>query len=160
MLFASEVEHLFTQEEIEEVIKDAKQFYINYAEVNWLNQYRKIKQISRETKIPDIVLQLSDMPHGSSGFKKSKVENSVLKTVQASEWLNILDQAIVSLNSLEQKLIRLKYLKRRNDGAKYSDEVIYPELFVGRTKYYQIKRDALEKLGRKLYSSVVNERSN
>lgn len=155
MYAVSEMENLFTQKELDEVLKNVKQFYINYAEENWLNHYRKMKRISRETNIPNIVLELSDMPHGSSGFKNSKVEKSAMKSIQAAEWLDILHQAIDSLNAPERELIQLKYLNRRNDGGQYSDEVIFQQLFVGKTKYYEIKKNALEMLGRKLYAILT-----
>lgn len=42
-------------------------------------------------------------------------------------------------------------MKKRNDGSRYCDEVIYPQLFIGKTRYYELKKEALEMLGRKLY---------
>ena len=54
-----------------------------------------------------------------------------------------------SLDLAEQKLIELKYMKKRNDGSRYCDEVIYPQLFIGKTRYYEMKKEALEMLERK-----------
>jgi len=151
MQFSSGVENMFTQEEIEEILKDEQDFYIEHAEKNWLNRYFKIKAMANETNVPSIISSISDMPHGSSNFKKSKTEMYAIKTIQASEWLEILHSVIQSLSPIEQKLIELKYFRRRNDGSRYSDEVIYPQLFVGKTRYYEIKKEALELLGRHLY---------
>ncbi|QKY71324.1 MULTISPECIES: ArpU family phage packaging/lysis transcriptional regulator [Lentibacillus] len=151
MQFSTDVENIFTQEEIEDILKDEQNFYIEHAEKNWLNRYFKVKAMANETKVPSIVSSISDMPHGSSNFKKSKTEMYALKTIQASEWLEILHSTIRSLNPIEQELIELKYLHRRHDGSRYSDEVIYPQLFVGKTRYYEIKKEALEILGRHLY---------
>ncbi|WP_174615257.1 ArpU family phage packaging/lysis transcriptional regulator [Virgibacillus ihumii] len=155
MYVVSEMENLFTQKELDEVLKNVKQFYIHYAEENWLNRYKKIKRLSKETSLPKLVVPLSDMPYGSSDFKNSKVEKSAMKSIQAAEWLDILHQAIDSLNDMERELIQLKYINRRNDGGQYSDEVIFQQLFVGKTKYYQIKKHALEMLGRKLYAILT-----
>src|SRR5699024_10220189 len=129
MQFSTDVENMFTQEEIEEILKDEQNFYIEHAEKNWLNRYFKIKAMANETIVPSIISSISDMPHGSSNFKKSKTEMYALKTIQASEWLDILHLIIDSLSPIEQELIELKYLRRRNDGSRYSDEVIYPQLF-------------------------------
>jgi len=56
---------------------------------------------------------------------------------------------VESLDPAEQKLIELKYMKRRNDGSRYCDEVVYPQLFIGKTRYYEMKKEALEMLERK-----------
>lgn len=151
MQFSSEVENMFTQAEIEEILKDEQQFYIEHAEKNWLNRYFKMKAMANETQVPSIVSSISDMPHGSGNFKKSKTEMYALKAIQVSEWLEKLDSAIQSLSPIEQELIELKYLRRRNDGACYSDESIYPQLYIGKTRYYEIKKETLEILGRHLY---------
>ncbi|WP_245183639.1 ArpU family phage packaging/lysis transcriptional regulator [Lentibacillus salicampi] len=155
MQFSTDVENVFTQKEIEEILKDEQNFYIEHAEKNWLNRYFKIKAMANETKVPSIISSISDMPHGSSNFKKSKTEMYALKTIQASEWLEKLDSAIQSLSPIEQELIELKYLRKRNDGSRYSDEVIYPQLYIGRKKYYKMKREALDILGRKLYGAFA-----
>ncbi|ALX47493.1 ArpU family phage packaging/lysis transcriptional regulator [Lentibacillus amyloliquefaciens] len=159
MQFSSEVENLFTQEEIEEILEDEQQFYIEHAEKNWLERYFKIKAMANETQVPSIVSSISDMPHESSDFKKSKTEMYALKAIQVSEWLKKLDSAIQSLSPIEQELIELKYLRKRNDGSRYSDEVIYPQLYIGRKKYYKMKKEALDILGRKLYG-VFSERGH
>lgn len=42
-------------------------------------------------------------------------------------------------------------MSKRNDGSRYCDEVIYPQLFIGRTRHYELKKEALEMLGKNLY---------
>ncbi|WP_010530509.1 ArpU family phage packaging/lysis transcriptional regulator [Lentibacillus jeotgali] len=153
MQFSSDVENIFTQAEIEDILKDEQNFYIEHAEKNWLNRYFKVKAMANETQVPSIVSSISDMPHGSSNFKKSKTEMYAIKAIQASEWLETLHSAIQSLSSIEQELVELKYLRKRNDGSRYSDEIIYPQLYIGRKKYYKMKREALDILGRKLYGA-------
>ncbi|WP_088051865.1 ArpU family phage packaging/lysis transcriptional regulator [Virgibacillus dakarensis] len=151
MQFSSEAENIFTQSEIEEILKDEQQFYIEHAERNWLYRYFKVKAMANESHVPSIVSSISDMPPGSDNFKKSKTEMYALKAIQVSEWLETLHSAIRSLSPIEQKLIELKYLRKRNDGSRYSDEIIYPQLYIGRKKYYKMKKEALDILGRKLY---------
>lgn len=150
MNFAAEIEGVFTKEEIESFLKDEQQFYIEYAEANWLDRYFKIKAMSKGTHVPSITSVISDAP-GGSNLNHSKTEQFALKSVQASEWLDTLYYAVESLAPAEQKLIELKYMSKRNDGSRYCDEVIYPQLFIGRTRYYELKKEALEMLGRNLY---------
>jgi len=150
MNFAAEIEGVFTKEEIESFLKDEQQFYIEYAEANWLDRYFKVKAMSQRTHVPSITSVISDAP-GGSNLNHSKTEQFALKSIQASEWLDTLFYAVESLESAEQKLIELKYMSKRNDGSRYCDEVIYPQLFIGRTRYYELKKEALEMLGRNLY---------
>ena len=58
------------------------------------------------------------------------------------------------LDPAEQRLIELKYMSKRNDGSRYCDEVIYPQLFIGRTRYHELKKEALEMLG-KIYKAYL-----
>ncbi|MGJ9460673.1 ArpU family phage packaging/lysis transcriptional regulator [Oceanobacillus sp. CF4.6] len=150
MNFVADIEGIFTKEEIEAFLKEEQQFYIEYAEENWLDRYFKIKAMSQKTQVPSITSVISDTP-GGSNFNNSKTEQFALKSVQASEWLDTLYYAVESLTPAEQKLIELKYMKKRNDGSRYCDEVIYPQLFIGKTRYYELKKEALEMLGRNLY---------
>ncbi|GGJ75217.1 ArpU family phage packaging/lysis transcriptional regulator [Virgibacillus salexigens] len=150
MNFVADIEGVFTKEEIESFLKDEQQFYIEYAEENWLDRYFKIKAMSQRTHVPSITSVISDTP-GESNLNHSKTEQFALKSIQASEWLDTLFYAVESLTPAEQKLIELKYMKKRNDGSRYCDEVIYPQLFIGKTRYYELKKEALEMLGRNLY---------
>ncbi|MDY0407230.1 ArpU family phage packaging/lysis transcriptional regulator [Virgibacillus sp. 179-BFC.A HS] len=150
MNFAADIEGVFSKAEIESFLKDEQQFYIKYAEENWLDRYFKIKAMSQKTQVPSITSVISDTPGGSNP-NNSKTEQFALKSIQAREWLDTIFDAMESLAPAEQKLIELKYMKKRNDGSRYSDEVIYPQLFIGKTRYYELKKEALEMLGRKLY---------
>lgn len=150
MNFISDIEGVFTKEEIEAFLKDEQQFYIEYAEENWLDRYFKVKAMSQKTQVPSITSVMTDTP-GGLNLNNSKTEQFALKSVEACEWLDTLYYAVESLTPAEQKLIELKYMKKRNDGSRYSDEVIYPQLFIGKTRYYELKKEALEMLGRNLY---------
>lgn len=150
MNLAAEIEGYFTKEELKEILKDEQQFYMEYAEENWLNRFFKIKAMSQKTQVPSITSVISEAPGGSNS-NHSKTEQYALKSIEACEWLSTLYDAMEALTPVEQELIKLKYMNKRNDGSKYSDDVIYPELYIGRTRYYALKKDALEMLGRNLY---------
>src|SRR5699024_931958 len=100
--------------------------------------------------VPSITSVKSDTPGGSNVYH-SKTEQFEIKSVQASEWLDTLFYEVESLDPLEQKLIKLKDISKRNNDIRVCDEVIYPQLFIGRTRYYELKKEALEMLGSNLY---------
>jgi len=156
MNLTAEIEGYYTKEELKEILKDEQQFYMEYAEENWLNRFFKIKEMSHKTQVPSITSVITDTPGGTKS-NHSKTEQYALKSVEACEWLETLYDAMEALNPAEKKLVKLKYMQKRNDGSGYSDEVIYPQLYIGRTRYYELKRDALEMLGRNLYG-MFNER--
>jgi len=158
MAFATEMEGIFTKEEIESFLKNEQQFYMEYAEENWLDRYFKMRAMSQNTHVPSVISVISDTPGGSNS-NHSKTEQYALKSIQAREWLDALHEAIKALTPIEQKLIELKYMKKRNDGSRYADDVIYPQLFIGRTRYYELKKEALEMLGRQLYG-LFSERGS
>ena len=157
MNLTAEIEGYYTKEELKEFLKDEQQFYMEYAEENWLNRFFKIKAMSHKTQVPSITSVITDTPGGTNS-NHSKTEQYALKSVEACEWLKTLYDAMEALNPAEKKLVKLKYMQKRNDGSRYSDEVIYPQLYIGRTRYYELKKDALEMLGRNLYG-MFNERA-
>ena len=153
MNLTAEIEGYYTKEELKEILKDEQQFYMEYAEENWLNRFFKIKAMSHKTQVPSITSVITDTPGGTKS-NHSKTEQYALKSVEACEWLETLYDAMEALNPAEKKLVKLKYMQKRNDGSGYSDEVIYPQLYIGRTRYYELKKDALEMLGRNLYGML------
>lgn len=156
MNLAAEIEGYYTKEELKEFLKDEQQFYMEYAEENWLNRFFKIKAMSQKTQVPSITSVITEAPVGSSS-NHSKTEQYALKSIEACEWLGTLFDAIEALAPVERELVELKYMQKRNDGSRYCDEVIYPQLYIGRTRYYELKKDALEMLGRNLYG-MFNDR--
>src|SRR5699024_1298766 len=104
MNFAAEMEGVFTQEEIESFLKDEQQFYIEYAETNWLDRYFNIKAMSQRTHVPSITSVISDTPCGAS-LSHMKTEQSALRSRQSSGWLDTLFYSVESLDPAEQKLI-------------------------------------------------------
>jgi len=150
MNLTAKIEGYYTKEELKEILKDEQQFYMEYAEEHWLNRFFKIKAMSQRTQVPSITSVIMDAPGGTNA-NHSKTEQYALKSVEACEWLETLYDAMEALNPAEKKLVKLKYMQKRNDGSRYCDEVIYPQLFIGRTRYYELKKDALEMLGRNLY---------
>lgn len=150
--YSKTVGEILTKEELDIILKDEQAFFINYAEKYWLQRYFKMKAMVNRTYIlPSITSVISDMPRGSNNQFSSKTELYGMRSVQVAEWLDHFHQSLDALPANFKKLIELKYLKRRSDGEPYEDEVIYPELNVSRGKYYQMKKAALEELGRALF---------
>src|SRR5699024_3993296 len=145
MNLTAEIEGYYTKEELKEILKDEQQFYMEYAEENWLNRFFKIKAMCHKTQVQSITSVITVMPVGTN-CNHSRTVQYALKSVEACEWLETLYDAMDALNPSEKKLVKLKYMQKRNDGSRYSDDVIYPQLYIGRTRYYELKKDALEML--------------
>src|SRR5699024_4976381 len=109
-----------------------------------------------KTQVPSITSVITDMPGGTNS-NHSKTEQYALKSVEACEWLETLYDAMDALNPYEKKLVKLKYMQKRNDRYRYSHKDIYQHLYIDQTRYYELKKDALEMLGRNLYG-MFNER--
>src|SRR5699024_7843351 len=129
MNLTAEIEGYYTKEELKEILKDEQQFYMEYAEENWLNRFFKIKAMSQKEQVHSIITVNTDVTGGSKS-NHSKTEQYALKSVEACEWLETLYDAMEALNPVEKELVKLKYMQKRNDGSRYSDEVIYPQLFI------------------------------
>src|SRR5699024_11270948 len=153
MNLTAEIEGYYTKEELKEILKDEQQFYMEYAEENWLNRFFKIKAMSHKTQVPSITSVITDMPGGTNS-NHSKTEQYALKSVEACEWLETLYDAMEALNPAEKKLVKLKYMKKRNDGSRNSDEVIYLQLNIGSTWYYKLTIYALYMFVITLYGKI------
>lgn len=149
-LYNEKLNKILTVEEVERLFKDEQQFFIDYVEKYWLNRYFRMKTMSKKTHVPSITATISDTPPTNTNEFRSKTENYALKSVEAAEWIETLETEVNNLPRDYSKLIQLKYLQRRGDGQTYEDEVIYPRLNVSRAKYYKMKKEALEELGRAL----------
>ncbi|WP_121639672.1 ArpU family phage packaging/lysis transcriptional regulator [Virgibacillus sp. Bac330] len=150
-LYYEKLNKILTEEELDQLFKDEQQFFIDYVEKYWLNRYFRMKSMSKKTHVPSITATISDMPKSKTNEFVSKIENYALKSIEAAEWIDTLETEVNNLPRDYSKLIRLKYLQRRGDGQTYEDEVIYPKLNISRAKYYQMKKKALEELGRALF---------
>lgn len=138
-----------TDNNLKDAVKEYEQFYIDYALKNWIERYRPMRRLLKELRMPNIVVELTDMPKGSSDPRNSKVEGSAVKRVYAEEWIKVFFEKIFELDDMEQRIIEMKYTNI--DGQRLTDDQIYPDLYINRTLYYQIKRKALVSLGTKLY---------
>src|SRR5699024_675879 len=136
MNLTAEIKGYYTKEELKVILKDEQQFYMEYTEENWLNRLFKIKAMSHKTQVPSITSVITDMPGGTNSNHR-KTKQYALKSVEACEWLERIYDAMEALNPSEKKLVKSKYIQKRNDVSRYSDEVIYPQLYIGRTRYYE-----------------------
>ncbi|MFS0647388.1 ArpU family phage packaging/lysis transcriptional regulator [Siminovitchia sp. 179-K 8D1 HS] len=126
---------------------------IEYVLGEWIRKYFRMKLIANTTKIPSITSSYSDMPFHSNGFHSS-TESTALKTLTAEEWLHFFHERLIKLPEMHQEIIEKKYLKRRYDGKYTPDDLVYQEMHLGRTVYYQKKKEALYWLGLALLSRM------
>lgn len=152
-VFFSNSEKIFGKEELEEVLSEDSSFFIEYVESVWLERYFKMRAMASKTTLPSITSKISDTPPSFTNEFKSDTESYALKSIYASEWLEHFHEKLDTLPEDFKNLIKYKYLQRREDGRKHSDYHVYTKLAVSRTKYYQMKKEALEELGRLLYPS-------
>src|SRR5690625_4978526 len=122
MNLTAQIEGYYTKDELKEILKDEQQFYMEYAEENWLNRFFKIKAMSQKTQVPSITSVITDTPGGTNS-NHSKTEQYALKSDEACEWLETLYDAMGELNPAERQLVKLKYMQKRNDGSRYCDEI-------------------------------------
>src|SRR5699024_9950538 len=105
MNLTAEIEGYYTKEEIKEILKDEQQFYIEYAEENWLNRFFNIKAMSHKTQVPSITSVITDMPGGTNSHH-SKTEQYALKSVEACEWYATLYDYMDALKPSVKKLVK------------------------------------------------------
>ena len=153
LAFYDDIQQVFDQEELEEILLDKSGFYRAYAEEYWLSQYHQLKRKSRTTHVPSITSVLSDSPPSQTNQNNSKTEDYALKSVDAGEKLDIFNESLETLPKEFQELVSKKYLQRRSDGKLYEDSYVYDTLNLSRTQFYRMKKQALFELGELLYSA-------
>lgn len=126
---------------------------IEYVLEEWVRKYFRMKLLAETTKVPSITSSYSDMPFHSNGFHSS-TESTALKTLTAEEWLHFFHQRLIKLPEMHQEIIKKKYLQRGYDGKYTPDDLVYQGLHLGRTLYYQKKKEALFWLGLALLSGI------
>lgn len=149
--FFEKFEELFDAEELEEFLTRSTEFFVEYVQEKWLNQYFKMKTLSSASPIPNITSTISDTPPSNTNEFNSKTESYALKSVVAHEWLKHFHEKLNMLPEDFKDIIEMKYLTRREDGRAHSDLHVYSELSMSRAFYYELKKEALEELGRLLY---------
>src|SRR5699024_1861275 len=122
MNLTAQIEGYYTKDELKEILKDEQQFYMEYAEENWLNRFFKIKAMSQKTQVPSITSLSTDTPGGTNS-NHSNTGQYAVKASEACEWLETLYDAMEALNPAEKKLVTLNDMQKRNDGPKHCDEV-------------------------------------
>lgn len=142
---------LFTAEELDQILANQQKYFTSFAEL-WLKQYHQMKRMATTLAVPSITSSWSDVKAHVTGVNESNVERYALKKITAQEWLDTLHEALGQLPSDFQRLIELKYLKRRGDGQCYADDYVYDTMCVSRSTYYKIKPIALDELGRTLHA--------
>lgn len=152
------VEHLFDEQELQQITLNEQKFYINYAESYWLEKYQVMESAAKALHIPSITSSWSDSPSSPTGMNESKTEKAALRKVTAEEWINIFHAVLDDLPEEYQELIMLRYLKRGKFGSRYSDDYVYDSLGLSRATYYRLKPKVLEALGRALHAKQNNHK--
>jgi len=156
--FFQRTERLLSRHEMEEALEKESSFFRDYAETYWLERYFLMKALSRTIQMPSITSTITDTPTGVTNEFRSKTENSALQTIDAESWIKHLHDKLELLPNDLKQLIKKKYLENRSgDGKSIADEYVYPELHIGRAKYYGMKKQGLEELGRLLYGTYEFE---
>lgn len=149
--FFSKTANLFTEDELKTAFKNESKFFTEYCITNWLERYFLMKATARKTFVPNINNTISDMPRSVTNEFYSKTESAALKSFYAEEWLDYFHENLELLPDDYQRLIEYKYLTRRSDGEFVIDEIVMNDLYLSNSKYYEMKKRALEEFGRLLY---------
>lgn len=147
-LYSDKIQSEFDVKKLEE---QEMECVIEYVLGEWIRKYYRMKLIANTTKIPSITSSYSEMPFHSNGFRSS-TESAALKTLTAEEWLHFFHEGLYKLPEMHQEIIEKKYLQRGYDGKYTPDDLVYQEMHLGRTVYYQKKKEALYWLGLALLS--------
>lgn len=109
--------------------------------------------------MPKVTPSYSLVPPSNTNLFHSSTEDAALERIEYEEersfYLNKIHEAVNTLKENERLIIIKKYLQ--HDLVGY-DPDIYTELNVGRTKFYQIKGEAMLRLAFALKIEVYRDR--
>ena len=154
--YIDSVEHIFSVEELEEILVNEQKFFVEVAET-WLRRYHKMKFTANTTHVPSITSTWSNVPPSFTGTTNSKVEAYALKRITAQEWMDTFHEALECMDEEYQDIITAKYLKSRRPK---NDDYVYDTIGMSRATYYRIKKQALEDLGRILHADMYEAYKN
>ena len=89
---------------------------------------------------PSMVASYSDMPGG--GGISNPTEKWALKRAEKDVKINQIQRGLKALTYLERDLIELKYFS----PEQYPDHTVLEKINLGRTNYYKVKEQALNKM--------------
>lgn len=150
-------QNILPEQDVKEQEEKEMLMVIEYVLGEWIRNYFRMKLLAETTMLPSITSRYSDIPFRAKGGFHSSTEAAALKTLTAEEWLNYFHEKLSKLPSMHQKIIKKKYLKRGSDGKYTPDELVYHEMHLGRTLYYQKKKEALYWLGLALLSGLKSK---
>ncbi len=75
------------------------------------------------------------------------------KCRQAEQWLDLFQSKLNELPELHREIIARKYLQIKASGSYPLDDFVYSEMHIGRTNYYERKKEALYWLGLALWNN-------
>lgn len=124
-----------------------RQMVIDELFKKWLTKYAEQKFYSSTFQHPKLTSTLSDVPSGPSNQFRSVTEMAAIKSADAKRFIEIFHQKLQTLPADYRRIIEKKYLQVGTDGKWPSDEVVYPELCLSRSLYFELKPKALYWLG-------------
>lgn len=113
---------------------DEKERFVKYALDEWISKYYEMK-LAAEKKTPET----------------EGVENPSSHTYQAKQWIDFFHSKLDELPELHREIIERKYLQIQVSGSYPFDVFVYSEMHIGRTFYYERKKEALYWLGLALW---------
>lgn len=140
-----EINDAYSQTEMEE--KEFHQSVVNHLFENWLTRYADQKFISTSSHSPKVTSTISDMPSGPNNQLRSVTEMLAIRSADAKNFIEVFHEKLKTLPGDYQRIIERKYLQVGPDGKWVSDEIVYPELHLSRTAYFELKPKALYWLG-------------
>ncbi|WP_107942641.1 ArpU family phage packaging/lysis transcriptional regulator [Metasolibacillus fluoroglycofenilyticus] len=132
-----------------------KEHVINWVLERCIAKYFEMSLRANSKSLPSLTSRISDLPGTQSNEFFSKTEAAAMKRVSAAEWLRVFHENLDGLPTAHKEIIEEKYLQRASDGRYRSDLVVYQELNLGRTIYYQMKKEALYWLGVRLAEEKI-----
>lgn len=139
------------------VVEDDKEQIINWVLNRCIKKYFEVSLRANSKSLPSLTSRISDVPRTQNNDFFSKTEAAAIRRVSAGEWLRIFHENLDGLPDAHKEIIEQKYLQRASDGRYKSDLVVYQELNLGRTIYYQMKKEALYWLGVRLVGEQIFE---
>ena len=115
---------------------DEKDKFVKYVLDEWIANYFVMK-LTAEKK-----------PMAAGG-----PDNLHWNCMQAQQWLDLFHSKLNELPELHREIVERKYLQIQVSGSYSLDDFVYSEMHIGRTNYYERKKEALYWLGLALWNN-------
>lgn len=121
---------------------DEKERFVKYALDEWISKYYEMKLAAEKKTTTE------------------GVENPYSHSYQAKQWIDFFHSKLHELPELHREIIERKYLQIQVSGSYPIDDFVYSEMHIGRTFYYERKKEALYWLGLALWTKGEKEEAS